>query len=277
MEERHGHLDKKIYIKAKKIEIGKKVIFGNNTDIRINGDLNIGDRTHFGDNIHIRGNNITFGEDVFCSGGLRIGGGGRNNPTADFNIGDRCTIHNNFINICKRVSIGNDVGLSPDVAILTHGYWLSVLEGYPAKFEEVLIGNKVIVGYRSLIMMGVQIGYGAVVGANSVVTKNLRPKSIYAGNPARFIREVIPLTGIKRIERLKYIIKEYEPIAQFHGIEPDIELVYPQIYFAGCEFNVETFMVYGEENEETDDFRDYLRKWGLRFYTDRPFKIKKVQ
>jgi len=66
---------------------------------------------------NIRGNNIKFGEHLFHSSGLRIGGGGRQHPDADFEIGDRCTIHNNFINVCEPVVIGDDVGLSQDVAI----------------------------------------------------------------------------------------------------------------------------------------------------------------
>jgi hypothetical protein len=42
----------------------------------------------------------------------------------------------------------------------------------------------------------------------------------------------------------------------------------------GLHMNVETFDYVGHENEDTDDFRDFLRKFGIRIYTHRPFKSK---
>ncbi|MCK4653101.1 MAG: acyltransferase [Candidatus Cloacimonetes bacterium] len=189
-------------------------------------------------------------------------------------MGDRCTIHNNFINICEPVEIGDDVGLSPDVSILTHGYWLSVFEGFPASFSGVKIGQGVIIGYRSLIMMGVEIADYIVVGANSVITKNLIEKGIYAGIPAKKIKEIKPLTVEERIKQLDMIINKYKPIAEYHGVNPKIEVNYPYVNVNDFRFNVETFEYEGTEDEETDDIRDYIRKWGIRIYTKRPFKSK---
>ena len=54
--------------------------------------------------------------------------------------------------------------------------------------SNVTIGNDVWVGYNSTIMSGVNIGDGAVIGASSVVTKDVPPYSIFAGNPAKLIR-----------------------------------------------------------------------------------------
>jgi len=50
------------------------------------------------------------------------------------------------------------------------------------------IGNDVWIGLRAIIMPGVRIGDGAVIGAGSIVTKDVAPYAIVAGNPARFIR-----------------------------------------------------------------------------------------
>lgn len=263
---------KKIFIKAENMHIGESVTFGESIDIRLKGNFEIGDRSHLGDDILIRGNNLKIGCDLFSSQGLRVGGGGRQHPNANLKIGDRCTIHNNFINVCEEVEIGNDVGLSPEVSILTHGYWLSVLEGYPARFAAVTICDGVIIGYRSLIMMGVTIGERAVIGAQSVVTKNVEPNSIYAGSPAQFIRKIIPPTDEKKHALVGHIMKEYQSIAAYHSISPDISVDYPIIRLNKCRFNVETLTFEGNEDEETDDFRDYVRKWGLRFYSKRPFK-----
>jgi len=264
--------DKNLEIKASKITMGKDVIFGKNIDVDIRGKFSIGNRSKLGDNVVIRGNNIRIGEDVYHSEGLTVGGGGIYHPNANFTIGDRCTIHNNHINICEPVIIGNDVGLSPEVAIFTHGFWLSVLNGFPAKFAGVRINDGAIIGYRSLILMGVTIGKNAVIGAHSVVTHDLKENGIYAGNPARFIREVKPLNKEEKIVKLNEIIAEYQKIAEYHRIHPSILVKYPIVSVNNCQFNVEALTFTGNEDEETDDFRDYVRKWGLRFYSDRPFK-----
>jgi len=265
--------EKNVKIVAKEINIGHSVVFGQDVSISVKGEFRIGDHSRLGNDTQILGNNIIFGEHLFNSSGLRVGGGGRQNPTANLHIGDRCTIHNNFINVCEPVVIGNDVGLSPDVNLTTHGYWLSVLEGFPAKFEGINIGNGVIVGSRSSILMGVEIADRVVVGAGSVVTKSLTSqKSIYAGNPARFIRAIAPLSADARIEMMDAIIEKYSHIAQYHGINPEIKVDYPSIEINEFKINVETFEYDGTEDEETDDFRDYIRKWGIRIYTNRGFK-----
>jgi acetyltransferase-like isoleucine patch superfamily enzyme len=52
----------------------------------------------------------------------------------------------------------------------------------------IIIGNDVWIGRRAMILSGVRIGHGAVVGAGSVVTKDVPPYAIVAGNPARIVR-----------------------------------------------------------------------------------------
>jgi len=51
----------------------------------------------------------------------------------------------------------------------------------------VVIGDRVWIGYRAIVLPGVTIGEGAVVGAGAVVTKDVEPYEIVAGNPARKI------------------------------------------------------------------------------------------
>lgn len=273
--EKYEDLKKNIKIIANQINIGTNVQFGNNIDVSVRGNFELGNFSRLGSDTNIRANNVKFGNHLFNSSGLRIGGGGRQHPNANFEIGDRCTIHNNFINACETVVIGNDVGLSPDTSILTHGYWLSVLEGYPASFSGVKIGDGVIVGYRSLLMMGVSIADYCVIGANSVVTKSILKKGIYAGNPARFIKDIVPLTLEERIKKTNEIIEvHYMPIAQYHGLNPKIKVDFPFIELNDFKFNVETFEYWGTEDEETDDLRDYIRKWGIRIYTERQFTSK---
>ena len=62
----------------------------------------------------------------------------------------------------------------------------------------VRIGNKAWIGARTIVLKGVTIGEGAIIGAGSVVTGDVPPWMLAAGNPARIIR---PLTDAERTER----------------------------------------------------------------------------
>lgn len=62
---------------------------------------------------------------------------------------------------------------------------------YPYKGDTV-IGNDVWMGYEAVIMPGIQMGDGAIVAAQSVVTKDVPPYTIVGGNPARVIRQRFP-------------------------------------------------------------------------------------
>lgn len=265
-----------VEIKASKIRIGEGVTFGRNVRVAVKGVFELGDFSRIGNDSEILGNDIRMGAHLFHSSGLRIGGGGRQNPAANLTIGDRCTIHNNFINVCEPVVIGNDVGLSPETSILTHGYWLSVLEGFPASFSGVSIGNGAIIGYRSLIMMGVSIANECVVGAQSVVSKSLAERGIYAGSPAKFIKAIVPLDADDRLRKAQEIVDGYAVIASYHGVEIEgrLRLEYPMLRFRDFALNMETFEYDGVEDEDTDDLRDYLRKFGIRIYTRRGFTSK---
>ena len=51
--------------------------------------------------------------------------------------------------------------------------------------EKIVIEEDVWIGYRAIIMSGVRVGYGSIIAAGSVVTRDVDPLSIYAGVPAR--------------------------------------------------------------------------------------------
>ncbi len=93
------------------------------------------------------------------------------------------------------ISISSDVVISSEVRILTHDYSVSdsirsiTIEGTGEvrKIERVAIESGAFIGLRCTIMPGVVIGEGAIVGACSVVTKDVRPFTVVAGNPAKEI------------------------------------------------------------------------------------------
>jgi maltose O-acetyltransferase len=92
------------------------------------------------------------------------------------------------------LTIGKHVIMGPDVLIYTRNHRfddvtqpISVQGDIPPK--EVVIHDDVWIGARVIILPGVTIGKGAIIGAGSVVTKNVREYCIYAGNPAKLIKE----------------------------------------------------------------------------------------
>ena len=86
------------------------------------------------------------------------------------------------------IVIGADVSIGPEAAILTLGHDPRSPE-FADRGGPVTIADRAWIGYRALVLPGVCIGEGAVVGAGSVVTRDVPPYAIVAGNPARVIGE----------------------------------------------------------------------------------------
>lgn len=74
----------------------------------------------------------------------------------------------------------------------------------PSVVKSVLIGNDVWIGHGAFILPGIRIGDGAIVGANSVVTKDVPPYSIVVGNPARVVKHRFPDDIVQRFMQLKW-------------------------------------------------------------------------
>ena len=86
------------------------------------------------------------------------------------------------------VVIGDNVSIGPEAAILTLGHD-ALSPDFADEGGPVTIGSRVWIAYRALVLPGVRIGDGAVVGAGTVVTHDVEPFTIVAGNPARKVGE----------------------------------------------------------------------------------------
>lgn len=76
--------------------------------------------------------------------------------------------------------------------------------GHPRTKGDVLIGNDVWIGTDALISSGVTIGDGAVVGALAVVTRDVCPYAVVAGNPARVVKFCFDQKTVERLLELKW-------------------------------------------------------------------------
>lgn len=106
-------------------------------------------------------------------------------------IGERC-----FIQQCCTffgrggITIGNDVFIGPKVNLITINHDPNPDNRSATCGRPVVIEDKVWIGINATILPGVRIGYGAIVGAGSVVTRDVPPMTIVAGNPARIIKQI---------------------------------------------------------------------------------------
>ena len=103
-------------------------------------------------------------------------------------IGKNCKIQSHSF-ICELVSIGNNVFIGHGVMFINDTF----SEGKPAagnksKWKPTAIGNNVSIG-SNVTILPVTICDSAVIGAGSVVTKDIKRKGTYAGNPARKMRK----------------------------------------------------------------------------------------
>lgn len=105
------------------------------------------------------------------------------------------------------IEIGENVKITYDVIILTHGFEWSVIK---TKYNDVLgsagkvkIGNNVFVGMRTTILKGVTIGDNVIIGANSLINKDIPSNVVVAGNPAKIVCSIEEYYE-KRMEKQVY-------------------------------------------------------------------------
>jgi maltose O-acetyltransferase len=109
-------------------------------------------------------------------------------------IGDNCRINENVY--IQSAVLGNNVLIAPNVAVLAsaHNFELtdiSIVEQGDTEIKTVIIEDDVWLGRNVIVLPGITIGSGAIVGAGSVVTKDIPAFSIFAGVPAKLIRKRI--------------------------------------------------------------------------------------
>ena len=84
------------------------------------------------------------------------------------------------------ISIGENVKIGPNTLILAHDTSTKTVLGY-TRIGTVIIKDNVFIGSKSIILPNVVLGENSIVGAGSVVTKNVPANTVVAGNPARII------------------------------------------------------------------------------------------
>jgi acetyltransferase-like isoleucine patch superfamily enzyme len=238
----------------------------------------------------IRCNKFIAKEGLYMCEGVEIGRGGCNGPNSNVYIGSNVGIfERTIINPSDEVHIGDNVGIGGEVMIWTHGAWLDVMQGFPAEFGPVKIGNNVWLPARSIVLPNVEIGDNTVIGIGSIINKNIPPGSLAAGSPCKVIKEnYYPkvLSDKEKLSILKDIVQDYIKLAKFKNIKVELKVNNNDLIlsryvnaFDGIAFTIEDTIfnldkktIHGYEDEFSEDLRDYLRRRGIKIFTNKPFK-----
>jgi len=113
-------------------------------------------------------------------------------------IGDSCGFTSPVFSSRKLIQIGNNVKLGGNVRLFDHDYHsldylnrrLVKSDSDNVKSSPILIGHDVFIGTNCIILKGVTIGEKSIIGTGSVVTKDIPPNVIAAGNPCKVIKQI---------------------------------------------------------------------------------------
>ena len=158
----------------------RQLIVGRDCVVRsgtcIYSDVTIGDFVSFGHNAIVR-ENVRIGKHTMVGTGVVIDG--------SCQIGERVSIQTGAY-IPTNCKIEDSVFLGPH-AVLTNDKYVTQKK---TKLQGPTIRRGASIGANSLLMPCIEVGEGSIVGAHSLVTRNIPPRSIYVGVPAKKMKKV---------------------------------------------------------------------------------------
>ena len=286
-------------IQANDVNIHPSVQIGENVEI-ICDKIKIDKFAKIGNNVKIHCKSFEAGSWLYVCDDVEIGRGGCYGPNSNVKIGNHVGIfEKTIINPSESVEIGDDVGIGGEVMIWTHGAWLDITQGFPSDFGPVKIGNNVWLPARSIVLPNVTIGDNIVIGIGSVINRDLPSGCFAAGSPCKVInKECYPkildmkdLTNIvlnilddwsKLLEdkNIDYVDVSYDENKKRITLEQRKMSVIiskdgnskNRKWREFTHFDVDKKEMTGLTNEVSEDLRDYLRRRGIKIYTDKPFK-----
>jgi tetrahydrodipicolinate N-acetyltransferase len=111
-------------------------------------------------------------------------------PDAVLEVGNNVFINfGSSIVAASSISIGDDCLIGTHVMVMDCDFHRVEDKAWDTTGRPIVIEDRVWLGNRSIVLKGITIGHDAVVAAGAVVTRNVPPRTVLAGNPARIVRE----------------------------------------------------------------------------------------
>ena len=269
-------------------KIHDTAIIGKNVIIECD-NFSLGKNSIIRDNCIIKCTNFKAGEGLFMAEGVEIGRGGCFGPNSNVYIGNNVGIfERTIINPSEEIHIGNNVGIGAEVMIWTHGAWLDVMQGFPADFGPVHIGDDVWLPARSVVLPNVTIGENTVIGIGSIINRNLPKGCFAAGSPCKVIKENCYPKELNKKEKeaiVDNILQDWKQLLKHKGIlDPSVDyneesnsITLTQFNYNSAPnditiFNLENKTMEGFNNNISEDLRDYLRRRGIKIFTNNNFR-----
>jgi acetyltransferase-like isoleucine patch superfamily enzyme len=177
-----------IFLSKKNLFLGEKVKIHGMPIIQISK----GAKVILNDNVTINSKNYGYHANMYSPVKLMA-----DRKNAVIEIGENTRINGACIHAYKKVSIGRNCLIAANVQIIdADGHELSFDNignriNTSSKGKSIKIEENVWIGLNAIILPGVTIGTGSVIGSNTVVTKDVPPMVVFAGNPGRIVKKVI--------------------------------------------------------------------------------------
>ena len=236
------------YIESPSIQIGDDTKLGVFTFLKVRTAVRIGRRVRIGSFVAIDCGEFCIEDDSTIMEQVVVGG--MLTPRSSLRIGKRVKIFPySFLNPTEPVVIEDDVGIGGANYIFTHGSWQSILDGFPVEFGPVTVKRGVWLPWRVLILPNVTVGEYATIGAGSIITHDIPPRSLALGSPAKVIKteaEYIKRFSVQEKNAIILkIMKEYAEFLEYigwrvshqsgsqsatiqFGVDPVVRIVYEQ-------------------------------------------------
>lgn len=177
-----------------KLKHGKKIKIYKYANVKNKGTIDISDKLTVGKTwlgmdygfttLVVQENGLFKTKNFYMASGSKVLVG----KNAELTIKSGYINTNSVIIAGKKITMGENVAIAPGVIIRdSDSHQINDNES----IKEVVIGNNVWIGTNAIILKGVHIGDGAVIAAGAVVTKDVPPKSLVAGVPAKIIKKNI--------------------------------------------------------------------------------------
>ncbi|RKQ50972.1 acetyltransferase-like isoleucine patch superfamily enzyme [Roseivirga pacifica] len=163
---------------AHKLSVGKNFLIEEGAELNCNalGGMHFGNRVTIGKYAIVRPSNIYGGA---VGEGMSIGDNSNIGPYS-------------YIGCSGKVTIGNNVMMGPRVSMFAENHNYSdtsiPMKEQGVSLSEIVVNNDCWIASNATILAGVTIGEGSIIAAGAVVTKDIPPYSIVAGNPAKVIK-----------------------------------------------------------------------------------------
>lgn len=247
------------------VTIGNDVVIGRDVTIDVTEKLVIGDRSIISPHAKIIGRDVQIGKEFWMGEYAKIGGGGAKGKLSSLQMGNLCHLGDfGSINTARKVTIGDEVGMGEQTKIYTHGAYLNYLKGFPVEFAPVTIDSNVWIP-QATILPNVKIGKNVVVAAGSVVNMDIPENFLAGGVPVRLIKK-LEIINFNDPEKFNFFYHNFLSECGVDGVTPfeKFDDSY-KIYIDGTLFDFDTMRIDGKVTEWTEKFKDYSRRWGIRF------------